>query len=703
MSAARTALVTILLAAHSPGRLAAQYPTTPPAPMPLRPVRFPPFATSRLPNGADLLIVTNHEQPVVTISLSLPAGQFFVPEAKAGLDDLLATLITKGTATRTADQIAEEIERAGGSMSAGAGPDYLTITVSALAENLASAMTLLADVVVGSNFPASEVDLARTQALSSLQLTLSNPGEIAGRVFRRELYGQHPYGFNATQASLEGLTREDVVAFYGARVRPAGSLLVVAGDVDPAAVTRLATGAFAGWRGTPRVTPAPPAPPARAQRDIVLVHKPGAVQSNIIAGLPFITPRDPSLYGVTLMNRILGDGTDSRLFLILREQKGWTYGSYSGFTQPRGRGMFRATAEVRTPVTDSALAEMVRQLDRIRTETPADSEIAAAKNYITGSFPLSIETPEQVAGAVANARLRGQPDDFVIRYRERVAAVTPAQMMAAARQHLLTDRLAIVVVGDGPQILGPLKALNLGPVRIVDVEGRPLTEADLAPAAAGPVPWEPARIAPGTFTYRIMLQGNAFGEETRTVARASEGGRDVVTVTTRSVLGPIMRQDDTTAFDAITLAPLRVRQSTTMQNQPGFVRIEYAGGRVRGQARTVRPGQPAREMTIDTSVAAGTLDDNQLGVALLALPYAAGARWTLPVFQGGENAIRTMSVRVAGEESVTTPAGTFETWKVEVSGMEQTVNMYISKERAPALVKLEIVGAPLAFELTGRQ
>jgi zinc protease len=678
--------------------------------MPLRPVRFPPFATSRLPDGADLLIVTNHEQPVVTISLSVPAGQFFVPEAKAGLDDLLATLITKGTATRTADQIAEEIERAGGSLSAGAGPDYLTITVSALAENLSQAMTLLADVVANSNFPASEVDLARTQALSNLQLTLSNPGDIAGRVFRRELYGTHPYGFNATEASLAGLTRGDVVAFYGARVRPAGSLLVVAGDVDPAAVRRLAAGAFAGWRGTPRATPAPPAPPAipaRAQRDIVLVHKPGAVQSNIIAGLPFITPRDSALYAVTLMNRILGDGTDSRLFLILREQKGWTYGSYSGFTQPRGRGMFRATAEVRTPVTDSALAELVRQLDRIRSETPADSEIAAAKNYITGSFPLSIETPEQIAGAVANARLRGQPDDFVIRYRERVAAVTPAQMMAAARQHLLTDRLAIVVVGDGPQILDRLKALNLGPVRIVDVEGLPLTEADLAPAApgegGGSVPWEPARIAPGRFTYRIVVQGNAMGEETRTVARATVEGRDVFTVTTNTVIGPFLRQDDTTTFDAATLAPIRVRQTGAMQNQPTFVRLDYANGRVRGQARTPQPGGPPQELTIDTAVAAGTLDDNQLGAIILALPWAAGARWSVPVFSSGQNRVQTLTARVIGEEAVTTPAGTFQTWKVEVSGLDQTVNMYISKERAPALVKLEIVGAPFAFELTGRQ
>lgn len=681
---------------------AQQYPTTPPAPMPLRPVQFPPFVTGRLANGANLLVVTNREQPVVTISLSVPAGGMYVPESKAGLDDLLAALITKGTATRTADQIAEEIESAGGSISAGAGPDYLTITVSALAENLAPAMSLLADVVANSNFPQSEVDLAKTQALSTLQLELSQPADIAMRAFRREIYGAHPYGYNSTEASLQGITQGDVTAYYRARVRPAGSLLVVAGDVDPARVRSLARTAFAGWRGAPPRASAPPAIPERTRRDIVLVHKPGAVQSNILVGVPFITPRDPALYPLTLMNRILGDGADSRLFLILREQKGWTYGSYSGFSQPYGRGMFRASAEVRTPVTDSALAEMVRQIERIRTEVPPDSEIASARNYITGSFPLSIETAGQIAGAVANARLRGQPDDFVVRYRERVAAVTPAAMMAAARSYLPTDRLAIVVVGDAQQVLSSLRALDLGPIRIVDVDGRPVTEAELAPPAGASLPWDPARIAPGTNTYRIMVQGNAFGQETRTIARTDEGGRSVFTVTTNTTLGPILRQDDTTTFDAATLAPVRVRQAGAIQNQPTYVRLDYEGGRVRGQSRTAQPGRAPEEHTIDTTVAAGTLDDNQLGVAVLALPYAAGARWTLPVFTGGQNAMRTVTVRVAGEESVTTPAGTFDTWKVEVAGLEQTVNMYISKERTPALVKLEIAGAPFAFELTAR-
>ncbi len=697
-SARAAVLAAALLAVAAP--LAAQdYPTRPPAPMPLRPVRFPPFATSQLPNGMSTIVVRNNEQPVVTISLSVPAGGRYVPADKAGLDDMVASLITKGTATRTADQIAEEIEGAGGSIGAGAGADNLTITVSALSENLEPAMRLLADVAMNAAFPETEVELARTQMLSGLQLELSQPGAIADRAFAREVYGAHPYGLRATPASVRGITREDITAYHAARVRPRGALLVVAGDVDPARVRSLARSAFAAWTGAPAAAAAAPALPVRTATEIVLVHKPGAVQSNLVAGFPFITPRNPALYPLTLANRILGDGSDSRLFLILREQRSWTYGAYSGFSQPYGTGTFRATAEVRTEVTDSALAELIAQLRRIRTETPPDSEITAARNYITGSFPLTIETPEQVAGAVANARLRGQPDDFVMRYRERVAAVTPAAMMAAARRYITPDRMLVVVVGDGQRIHAPLRALGY-PVRIVSTDGTPMTENDLRPSTTGPA-WEPSRIRAGTDRYRILVQGNPFGEEIRTLTRVQDDGRDAWQMITATTLGPIVTQHDTTTFEPASLRPIRVRQGGRVQGTETFVRLDYAGGRVRGSSRTPsRPGQPPNEHAVDTTVTDATLDDNQVAGVLPALPYAPGARFTMPVFSGGENALKTYTVAVIGEETVTVPGGTFACWKVEVTGATTPVTFYIARD-TPRIIKLELSGAPLAFEYTG--
>ena len=701
MNAARRALMAIgFLAALPPCRLPAQaFPDRPPAATPLRPVRFPPFVNGRLPNGVNTLVVQKSAQPVVTITLAMPAGSFHDPDGKAGLGQMVAMVLTKGTARRTAEQIAAEIEGAGGSIGASVDDDFLFITVSGLSASTEQLFDILGDVVQHASFPAAEVDLAKTQLLSSLQAALSQPEVLASRAFGQEVYGQHPYGRVQTPASLRALSRDDVAAFYAARVRPAGALLVVAGDVTPARVRELATSSLGGWSGSAAAATVAPAIPQRQQTEIVLVHKPGAVQSNIVAGFPFITPRDPAFYALTLMNRILGGGADSRLFLILREQKSWTYGAYTDFSRPLGTGRFEATTEVRTEVTDSALGELRHQLERMRTELPPDSEIAGAKNYLMGRFPLTIETADDIAGRVASARLLGLPDDYVIRYRERLGAVTPAQIQAAARRYLTTDKMAIVVVGDGPRILAGLKATGL-PLRIVNTEGVAMTEADLAPRASA-VALDGGRIRAETQRYRVMVQGNAFGDETRTYARVQEGGRAAWQVVTITNIGPLLQQSDTTTVDAATLAPIRVRQGGRQQGQETFVRLDYQGGRVRGQARVLERTGP-RELTIDAEAAAGVLDDNELAAAIVSLPLAAGGRWTLPVFSGGKNAVQTMTASVSGEESVTVPAGTFATWKVDVTGGEVPVTMYIAKEN-PLIVKLELQGIPLAFELTERR
>jgi len=704
VSSAKGAVCSVALAAVSaaslltlPTRAEAQYPTRPPAPTALRPVRFPPFVTTRLANGMDLVVVEQHKQPVVTVTLAVQAGAIHEPADKVGLSGMVAELLTKGTGSRTADQISAEVEGAGGSVFAGSDNDFTRVSVSSLSDHLPLALDVIADVVTHSTFPAAELELARTRMLSALRVELSQPASIADRIFRREVYGAHPYGRSATPASLQAITREDVVNFFTQRVKPTGALLVVAGDVNAARVRQLATEAFGAWRGTPAAAAPPPAIPARSLTEIILVHKPGAVQSNILAGFTFITPRDPAVYPLTIANKIVGGGTDARLFMILREQHGWTYGSYSFFSRPYGMGAFEANAEVRTAVTDSAVAEMLRQLGRIRTEVPADSEIAAAKNYLAGVFPLTIQTAQQIAGAVASARLLGLPDDYVLRYRERLAAVTTAQLAAAAQRFFTIDKMAILVVGDGPALLSKLRALG-HPVRIVDVEGRPLTEADLNPRPTA-VSWALDRIVPVNLTYRVLVQGNPMGEATRTVARATVGGRAVLRLFGTTNIGPIVRQADTTVLDAQTLAPVSVRMAGVVQGQEAFVRLDYEGMHVRGQARVPGQGGP-RDLTIDTTLAAGTLDDNAMEAVLTALPLAANGRYTFPVFAGGEGRVQNVTLAVAGEESVTVPAGTFACWRVDLTGGSQPLTFYVAKDAPYTLVKYEMVGMPVAFELT---
>jgi hypothetical protein len=278
--------------------------------------------------------------------------------------------------------------------------------------------------------------------------------------------------------------------------------------------------------------------------------------------------------------------------------------------------------------------------------------------------------------------------------------VTTPQLAAAARRFFTTDKMVIVVVGDGPALLTKLKALGL-PVRIVDVEGRPMTETDLRPQASD-VRWQRERLVPLSLQYRVLVQGNPMGQGGRSLARATENGRDVLVLTSTMNIGPFVQQADTVTVDARTFAPIRVRQAGRVQGQEAFVRLDYDGGRARGTARA--PGREGmRDVTVDTAVAAGTLDDNQLEAMVPALPLVAGGRVTVPVFSGGQGGARVMTLAVAGEESVTVPAGTFACWRVEVSGGDQALTFFVMKEAPYVVVKIEMAQAPVVIELTARQ
>src|SRR5213075_426943 len=294
-------------------------------------------------------------------------------------------------------------------------------------------------------------------------------------------------------------------------LRPAGALLVVAGDITLARARALATDAFGTWHGALAATAAFPAAPTKRSTDIVLVNRPGSVQANIVIGNTTFLPTDTGYYPARIATHVLGGGSDSRLFTILREQKSWTYGSYAALRRYRGLGYWNATFEGRTEVTDSALAELLHQIDRVRTELIPDSELTAAKGFLVGSFPLTIETPRQIAQVVSTARLLGLGTDYVQRYRERLAAVSPARARAAAQRTIHRDALTIVVVGDAKSLYDKLKAI--APVRIVDIEGKPVNMADLNPKG-GPIAFDRSQIVARGDSFQALVQGNAFGAQT---------------------------------------------------------------------------------------------------------------------------------------------------------------------------------------------
>ena len=485
-----------------PAALAAQFPSRPPAPTAIKPAVFPPFQEATLPNGMRLLVVHSRKQPVVAVSLSFAAGSFYEPAGKAGLADMMATLLTKGAGTRSADEVSAAIEGVGGSISASANADFLGLRADVLANDAKLAFELVADAAIRPTFPEKEIELLRTQTLSALTLDLSSPASLAERAFARGLFGDHPYGRRADPASIKSITRDDIVAFHAARVRPAGALLVVAGDLSLAEATRLATNAFGSWRGAAPASVQAAAPPRRTAREIVLVHRAGSVQSNIVVGNLTWAPNDPRAYAATIVNRLLGGGADARLFMILREQKSWTYGAYSSLVRRRRMGFFEATAEVRTAVTDSALVELLAQLDRVgREPLPAD-EFERTRNALTGAFPLTIETANQVASQVASAQLLGLPADYVQTYRQKLAAVTPAQAHAAAKAVIRPDDALIVVVGDATKLRD--KLAKIAPVTVVSPEGKVLTPDDLV-VKAGALDLAMDRLVPHADSFSILV------------------------------------------------------------------------------------------------------------------------------------------------------------------------------------------------------
>jgi zinc protease len=683
-------LLAVVIAAAFVTPAAAQYPTAPPAPAPITPARFPPFQEVVLANGMRLILVENHAQPVLSLALTIPAGGVYDPPGKEGLASMVAQLLTKGAGSRSAEEIAATIEGVGGTLNASAGRDFLTIDADVLSPQAELAFELMSDAVVRPTFPPEELELVQTQTLSALQLELSEPDALAARFFAQQVYGRHPYARRPTEASSKAITRDDLVQFQRLRLRPGGSLLVLAGDITLARARSLATRAFAGWSGRALVTASFPAPPRRPASEILLINRPGSAQSNIVVGNTTFGPADPQFYAATVANQILGGGADGRLFLVLREQKGWTYGAYSGLDRPKGIGTFQATAEVRTEVTDSALREILTQITSLGFTPLPDSELTGAKGALVGRFPLTVETANQVAGAVTQAKLLGLPADYLQTYRTRLSAVTAAEVRAASRAMMHTRNPLIVVVGDAAAIYESLKPI--APIRLVSMTGDSVDPASLT-AEAGALDLDLARLVPRRDSFTVLLQGNPMGWQRTALEKTGDG----FTWTEDTQIGTFVEQSTIVGLGADAMVRTVTQRGKT-QGRDTHINVSYANGRVHGDA--VVAGQPDfQTFAIDTTVAPGTVDDNAIQALLPALSWSPDAAWTMAVFAAGQNASVTMSLVVKGVETVQVPAGTFETYRAEMTGGPATVNFFVTTAAPHRLVKVALVGVPLEFQL----
>jgi zinc protease len=660
----------------------------PPPPLPERPLEFPPFRELQLENGLRVIVLEHPGQPVANVNLYVRSGPAAEPAERAGLAGMTAELLTKGTPTRSATAISETIEGVGGSLNTSAGNDWLTINASVLSEHLPLAFELLSDVALRPTFPDAEVTVTRRRMLSGLQAQLGQPGVIAERQFLRDVYGDaHPYGVAPVPGTVQAITRDEMVAFHRDHFTAGNALLVVSGVVDAGQVEALAREHFGELRPGAPAPMAFPAARALPQTRIALVHRPGSVQSNIRLGHLAIRPDNPDYFALTVLNNIVGGGADARLFQILREERGWTYGAYSQLTRPVDIGYFGATAEVRNEVTDSALVEMLNQLRRIRDETVPRDEFEGAQSFLAGSFPLRLETAGQIASQIAQARLLGLPIEYISGFPRRIMAVTPADVQRVAREYVRPDRAAIVVVGDARQILPLLEPI--APIDLYDVEGAPLAREAIEVAAAAET-FEGGRLQPATLTYRLVVQGNPLGTMTSRLVR--DGDAWVATSTTEA--GGAQQQVEA-RFTVADLTP--ISSVTTIRQGPMTMGadLRYADGRVTG--RVELPDQMGGARDVDTEVPGGTLLPGMDQPVLAVADLAEGRTITLPMFDMMAG-VTTITFRVTGQESVTVPAGTFEAYRVEMTGA-QGATLHVRRDAPHIVLRQEMAAMPFVTEL----
>ncbi|MBI3447995.1 MAG: insulinase family protein [Acidobacteria bacterium] len=474
---AMTSIAAALLAAM-PLSLAAT--PAPKAPAPLsgspRPVKLPKIHDTMLPNGLLVRVVEDHRLPLVNMTLVLPFGTTSDPAGLPGICQVTADLLEEGTTSRTSRQIADELAAIGGSLTASAGPDSVTVSGSVLSEFVPRLASLLADEILNPSFPQAEVALRKANMKQELAQNRAQPAWLARQRFAGAVYGSSPYARTSpTDASIDAMERGAIAEFHRKMFVPGAAILVVVGDVEEAAALAEITAKLGSWKGGSVAAPRFPDPPAASARRILLVDRPGSVQSDIVVGTLGIRRTDPLYFPALMLDGVVGAGTASRLFLVLREEKGFTYDAHSEFRTRLRSGDWCAVTEVRTDVTKPALAEILKQLDRVRNETVDPSELTAAKTLATGIFTLQLERPAALSGLLAEQRFFGLPADELETYVAKIGAVTPEQVRDAAKSLCDTSRSAIVVVGDGEKVRAELE--SFGPVAVFDAEGNPKAAA----------------------------------------------------------------------------------------------------------------------------------------------------------------------------------------------------------------------------------
>jgi zinc protease len=447
----------------------------PPPPSALRPYVFPAVEQFQLGNGLKVILVQKHTLPVVEGRLILDAGAMREPAAKSGLASLTGRLLSEGTGTMTGADIAKAMDALGAQYSTGAGFSTSFADVVALRNVFPEAMSLAAKTIIAPSLPVSEFSRVKNQAIAAYQQSHARTAGLAADAFIRAAFDSTaPFSRPASGnlATIGGLTREDVVNWHQSMFAPSAATLLLVGDISPAEARTVAQQAFGTWTASRAAFPAV-ANPVRASTGtrVILVDRPGSVQSSIVVGQAGFRATDPDYISMVALNHILGGGFSSRMNMNLREKHGYTYGAFSGLDLRPGAGAFRASSEVRTNATDSALVEAIGEYKRIASEAVPANELQSMVNNLVSGFPNSVQSVQGLSASLQNLIVWGLPLDFYTTYRERLSAVTPDDIKRVGASKLTPDNVIVVVAGDLAKIEAPIRARNLGAVEVWDASG----------------------------------------------------------------------------------------------------------------------------------------------------------------------------------------------------------------------------------------
>lgn len=401
-------------------------------------------------NGLTLMIVERHNLPVVKVTVGFDAGSLRETTDKAGLANLTASLLTEGTENRTASEISEAVEFVGATLNASGGDDYITVNLSVLSKDLELGFELLSDVLLNPSFPEDEITKKIERIKGSLIAREEDPGFVASKEFRKAVFGAHPYGrlISGSPESLDRIKRDDLVNFHSAYYVPNNAIMSVVGDVTHKEVKALLKKYFSGWRAKEIKIIFLPEPEKIKKKKTITIDK-DLTQANIILGHIGISRDNPDYYAVSVMNYILGGGGfASRLMQNIRDDKGLVYSIYSFFAANKYAGYFRIGLQTKNESANTAIEEILKEVKKIRSAFVSDAELSDAKSFLTGSFPMRIETSSRIAGFLVAVEYYRLGMDYIDKYPKYINSVTKEEVLRAAKKYLDPEKFILVVVAD---------------------------------------------------------------------------------------------------------------------------------------------------------------------------------------------------------------------------------------------------------------